>query len=458
MAVMSRIIPETDLSYLADLCGYAYPDHFREWEKLVTDHSRLLLVASRDHGKSTFISKLYPLARAIRTPGIETLLISYSETQVMRLIVGLADLFEDTVGIKTLVPGIREEDWSKTALKLKNGSRIDSLTFGTSGRGGHYDLVIVDDPIKDYGGMDADEQEDYFLRAIVPMVKPTGKLLVTGTFVYEMDLIERLRGNKAYHVAEYPAIRDGKALWPERWPIEKLMERKAEVGEYGFAREYMLERLSPGTQFFQKHMIKYYDPLKVPERLARVMSVDPALSLNGDATGVIITGTASKEDGGKTYLLDYAKLRTDDVQVMVDEIFRLAMKHEITWGMFETIGFQKMLVHWIHEKMRELNYHFGVEEIRSHKATKEARIMALQPKVLAGTLLFHPETQRDIVTELLAFPHGLHDDLIDALCMQVGRWDKPETVTEKAPQNSFEWWKRQAHRPGAEGWYAEMNT
>ncbi len=99
-------IGATDLSALARLCGYTYPAHFREWEQLLDAHHRLLLVASRDHGKSTFISKLYPLARAIRRPGIEILVISYSETQVMRLIVGIADLFEDTAGIKTLVPGV----------------------------------------------------------------------------------------------------------------------------------------------------------------------------------------------------------------------------------------------------------------------------------------------------------------------------------------------------------------
>lgn len=451
-------IPDTLEAIAVGICAYEFPAHFRAWSELLATHRRLLLIASRDHGKSTLLSKLYPMVKAMTEPGIEILLVSYSETQVMKLIVGMEDLFEKKKLINSLVPAYREEDWSKTAFKLKNGSRVDTLTFGTSGRGGHYDLILVDDPVKDYGGMDADEQEDYFLRALVPMCKPDGQIVVTGTFVYEMDLIERLRANKAYHVAEYPAIINGCALWPERWPIEKLLERKKEVGEYGFAREYLLERLSPGTQFFQKHMLKYYDPMKIPDRLARVMSVDPALSLNGDATGVIITGTAGKEDGGKTYLLDYAKLRTDDVQVMVEEIFRLAMKHEITWAMFETIGFQKMLMHWVYEKMRELNYHFGVEEIRSHKATKQTRIMALQPKIMAGTLLFHPEAQRDIISELLAFPHGLHDDLIDALCMQVGRWDKPETIVDKAPQNSFDWWKTQAHKPEIDGWYAEMTT
>ena len=242
---------ETNLSSLADLCGYTYPAHFREWEALIGKHRRLLMVASRDHGKSIFISKLYPLCEAIDRPGIEILIISYSENQVMRLIVGVEDLFEDTVGIKKLVPGVREEDWSKTALKLKNGSRIDSLTFGASGRGGHYALIIVDDPVKDFGGMDPDDQEDYFLRAVVPMCKQDGQIIVTGTFVYENDLIERLQKNKAYYCAEYPAIKaDGSALWPERWPLDLLAVRRLEVGEYGFAREYDVERKFRETRLY----------------------------------------------------------------------------------------------------------------------------------------------------------------------------------------------------------------
>ena len=460
---MSATIPDTLEAVGVGICGYTFPAHFREWAELLASFPRLLLIASRDHGKTTLI-QLYIMCMAMLNPGFKILVVSYSEAQVVKIVTGIEDLFEKKDLIKSLVPAYREEDWSKTAFKLRNGSRVDTLTFGTSGRGGHYDLILVDDPVKDYGGMDADEQEDYYLRALVPMCNPNGQIVVTGTFVYEMDLIERLRLNKAYKVAEYPAInpKTGAALWPERWPLEKLLERKKEVGEYGFAREYLLERLSPGTQFFQKHMIHFYDPLKIPERLARVMSVDPAISLNGDATGIIVTGTADKEEGGKdagkTYVLEVEEMRTDDVQAMVDRIFEVAMTNGITWAIFETIGFQKILMHWVYEKMRELNYHFGCEELRVHKATKQARIMALQPKIMAGTLLFHPEKHRAIISQLLAFPHGLHDDLIDALCMQVGRWDKPQPVTEKAPQNSFEWWKSQAYKPKDESWHGELTA
>lgn len=436
------------------ICGYDFPAHFNEWAKLLYSKDRLLMVASRDHGKSTFLSKVYPIAQCIAKPGVEILIISYSENQVVKLITGIKDLFEKKELINTLVPRNREEDWSKTALKLRNGSRIDSLTFGTSGRGGHYDIILVDDPVKDFGGMDPDDQEDYFLRAIVPMCKPDGQIIVTGTFVYENDLIERLQKNRAYHCVEYPAIsKDGKALWPERWPLEQLAKRRLEVGEYGFAREYLLQRISPGTQFFKREIIRYYDVDKLPYRLSRVMSIDPAISLDGDSTAIVVTGTS---DENKTYVLDYANLRTDDIQAMVDEIFRLAQLHSISWCQIETVGFQRLLKEYIYEAMREKNYHFGLEEIRSYKTTKEARIMALQPRIAAGSLLFHPQDHREIIAQLMVFPRGTHDDLIDALCMQVGNWDKPQPFTEAVPVNSFQWWKDQATQSVQDSWYTAL--
>ena len=47
--------------------------HFREWAALLDAHRRLLLIASRDHGKSTLLSKLYPMVKAMVEPGIEIL-------------------------------------------------------------------------------------------------------------------------------------------------------------------------------------------------------------------------------------------------------------------------------------------------------------------------------------------------------------------------------------------------
>src|ERR1035437_8674723 len=145
------------LEALVGACGLSFPDHWREGENLLAAHSRLLLVASRDMGKSTQISNFYPIHRAGTTPGLQILIISYSETQSMRLISGIKDIIEHQDVLSPILLPEGGEDWSKSALHLKNGSRINSLTFGTSGRGGHYDLIIIDDPVKDYSGMDRSE-------------------------------------------------------------------------------------------------------------------------------------------------------------------------------------------------------------------------------------------------------------------------------------------------------------
>ena len=428
------------------VCGLDYPSHFKSWESLVTQYKRLLVIASRDHGKTTFFSKQFPIHELSLKPSFEALIMSYSEDQVIKIVSGIKDLIESKNGLDTLKP-TNDDDWSKTALHLRNGSTLNSLTFGSSGRGGHYDLVIVDDPVKDYGGMDPDEQEDYFTRAITPMVKPDGQLIVVGNYVYEGDLIERVEKNPAYKVAVYPAINvKGEALWPERWPIKKLDQRRLEIGEYAFAKEYLLHKISLGTQFFKRNMFKFYDPNVIPSRLFRLLSVDPAISLDGDYTAITVTGTSAEN---KTYLLDYANLRTDDIQLIVDEIFRLVQLHSVPYIQIETIGFQKLLKHWLYESMRGKNYHFGIEEIRTHQKSKEARIMALQPRIAAGSLLFHPTAQEEVLGQFLAFPRGLHDDLADSLSFQVGKWDQPGPIIEPVPYNSFKWWQDKLRPPTA---------
>lgn len=443
----------TELEALARACcSYDYPEHFYEWEKLVERHKRLLLIASRDHGKTTFFSKLIPLYSIIKKmPDI--LLVSYSDSQVLKIASGIRDLCDNREALRTLKPEEESSDWSKSALKFRTGSRLDTLTFGSSGRGGHFDLIVVDDPVKDYGGMDPDEQENYFKSVLTPMVKPDGQMIVTGNYIYDGDLIDRIEKNPAYHRGFYPAISDRKALWPERWSLDRLEERRKEVGDYAFCREYLLEKISLGNQFFKRSDVRYYDPERLPDRMYRLLSVDPAISLDGDYTAIVVSGTA---ENGKTYLLDYANLRTDDVQLIVDEIFRLVKEYAVPYIQIETIGFQKMLKHWLYDAMRLNNHHFGIEEIRTHRKSKEARIMALQPRIQAGSLLFHPTKHEEIISQLIAFPRGRYDDLIDAMSFQVGKWDKPEAMTITAPQDSWSWWKDQSKPPGKE-WAEGLN-
>ena len=443
----------TPLSALVEGCGLSFPDHWREWENLLAGHPRLLLVASRDMGKSSLISNFYPIHEAMMKPGIHILICSYSETQSMRLISGIKDLIENQGMVSDYLMPEEGEDWSKSALHLKNGSKINSVTFGTASRGGHYDLIIIDDPVKDFAGMAADQQEDYFLRAIVPMCRPDGKIVVTGTYVYPDDLIERIKRNKAYHTAEYPAINaKGQPLWPERWPLDKLAERRAEVGEFGFKREYLLEAIDPEAQFFKRSMFKFYD--KAPEKMSRAGSWDPAFNLGGDFNALMVTGTGEDK---KTYLLDYAEFRSDNVAASIDEFFRLSELWDVPYWVIETIGAQTVLHENLNEAMRNRNKWLGIVPIKTHgPKRKVGRIMGLQPRIESGSLLFRKDEHEDVIKQFCAFPRGQHDDMIDALSFLMSHWDAPRPATMKAPPGSFEWWQSQKEEESTD-WYKTVS-
>lgn len=425
------------------LCKMDFPDHFAEWERLAEEERRLLIIASRDSGKSTFFSKLLPLYRCAAKRNYEVCIISYSDKQVMRIISGISDLIDATPQLRPLRPRDSATSWSKSNLVFPTRSHIDALSFGASGRGGHYDLVLVDDPVKDFSGMDAEDQERYFKNAVTPMVKPDGQLIMVGTFVYEGDLVERTEQNKAYKSKLYPAISAGRALWPERWPLEKLEERRAEIGDFAFSREYLLEKVDPRTQFFKRGMLSYYDAL--PDSLSPVLLVDPAITLQGDATALVMTGTSIEK---KTYVLEVANMRSDNVGDIIDVMFRMLRTWNCKHMIIEGIGFQRLLKHWIYEEMRKRQYHFGIEELTSHSKSKQARIMGLQPMIQSGSLLFH-NSQTEIVDQLMIFPRGRHDDMIDALSFGIGFWQAPSAPVAKVPQSSWSWWAEQLKTPAS---------
>lgn len=87
----------------------------------------------------------------------------------------------------------------------------------------------------------------------------------------------------------------------------------------------------------------------------------------------------------------------------------------------EVVQYQKMLSLEITKQMRLRDKFFTLEEVRP-QWEKEARIIsALQPRYSSHSVI-HPRywaNIQDLETELLKFPNGKHDDMIDALASAV---------------------------------------
>lgn len=397
--------------------GFHWPDFYQEWYDLLDSSERLLIECARGHGKSNLVSLGYPLWKVIRGRW-QGVLVSYSEDQAKRLI---SDI-RATVMSNPLLEPIRpstNEDWSTDRVSFPNSAKLKAIGFGTSARGMHPDDIIVDDPLKDTGGMTPEDQERAFFGVIEGMAMPHTKIAVVGTPVDRDDLLQKLEDpTRGYTFQKYPAIRtDGSLLFPQLWTPEALEKKKIRMGTLHFAREYMLERIDPATQPFKGQYETLYE--ESPPRFARIITVcDPAYSENdGDETAIVTIGLTH---GNHAYVLEAKGIRREDPGMIVDEIVRTLKNYKPdTFGIEKRKG-DAIMYSFTERRTRENLWDFKFVELSHGGVTKSNRITqvgGLVPRWEQRTIHVH-KNQTHLLRQLYEYrcdDSHRHDDLVDAL-------------------------------------------
>lgn len=303
-----QMLRESLCLFASEVLGVQLGPHLLEWEELVQSFSRIAVNAARDHSKSTFFSYAYPIWRAWSEPGCEVYIFSKTLDQAMEfldIIIYGKDNLKGMVNIpqlEHLVPAEGGRDrrtrLKRTDVRFKNGSRIRAVGYGKAIRGAHPKYIVLDDPLNDedmYSETVRKKNIDYFKSAIVNMLKPDGQLVCVGTPYHISDLWGFLRENPKYEFRKYPGIvkgEDGKErpLFPWRWKLKALRDKRDEIGSVAFAREILCEPITDDIAIFPSNMFPpCYDKAMV---LRPSLAVIRAMGL-GVFIGVDIARSAS---------------------------------------------------------------------------------------------------------------------------------------------------------------------
>lgn len=117
-------------------------------------------------------------------------------------------------------------------------------------------------------------------------------------------------------------------------------------------------------------------------------------------------------------MLDYLRGKWS-VSEIINNIFDMQGRWKPQVLGMEVNGFQRTLKMAVEEEQRRRRQYFGVEEIRSGpERSKESKIKAMEPFYRQGKV-YHAQWMKgkELETELLTFPKGRHDDLIDSMAM-----------------------------------------
>jgi len=234
------------------------PFHREMWAQCRLKHDSLFIV-SRDHAKTTTISKIQTLHELIY--GIEKGVLLISSKGLGESVVGdIRKELETNEKLRwiygSLIPidnrtDYKSQKWRQRELQLLNGTSLKTLTKGEAVRGLRPTKIRVDDPQekKDVKNpIVANEFWNWFWTSVYPTLDDNGSVDVLATIISSNCFANQLKQEareRSFKLIEYPAILDfdekawtGTPLWPEKWSMEALKKRYHKIGRREFLQEY----------------------------------------------------------------------------------------------------------------------------------------------------------------------------------------------------------------------------
>jgi phage terminase large subunit-like protein len=322
-------------------------------------------------------------------------------------------------------------------------------------------LIILDDPedmmnTKTTEAMDFNQR--WLFQALLPSTDPLrGKVCVIGTPQHQRCIVETLDHMEGWTSMRYKAIQaDGTALWPQWWPIDRLLEEKASLESINrvsaFYREMQCEVVGDEDQLFKESYLRYWEgrhfhqngynfleishlhnkqlphPMTLPVNV--FTGVDPASSTSQTADYSTIVSIAIDAERNR-YVLPYWRKRVSPM-ALAEAILARNRVYRPEKTRVESVGYQEML----REYLRTQAYIPGLELRNNPRNSKSNRLETLEPFFFQGKVFVQPNMQ-ELKDELLIYPRGKHDDLLDGLYYAIkGNYAPSHSVRVVEPEIS----------------------
>ena len=431
--------------------------HEAIWGHLKRPSKFKLFLIPRDHLKSSIITKGGAIWRMLGNPDIRILIANNTWDNSRKFLDSIRAYLAPGSLLSTFFGNFQTERWNRDEIIIRQRKMIlDAPTIATTGlekeqTSQHYDLIIADDLVARENSATPEQRgkvKDY-INSLMALLEPQGELWVVGTRWSEDDAYGDLMEEGIWDALVRSAYVDDARtapLFPEKFSLEKLQFLRQKLGPYLFSCWFLNDPIAQEAADFKKEWLKFYDPATAhPASL--YMTIDPAVSLGRDAdyTAMVVAGQFSDK---RIRVVDRVRARMVPGD-LVNKVFDLAQKWRLHRVGIETFAFQKTLKYEIQRQQRERGVFFSIDELgKRHTGrgepvlSKEARIRRLQPYFEQGLMELRSDMQ-DVADELLAFPRGRHDDLIDALSYQLDYLVPSLTGERRDPvlkEGTMGWW------------------
>jgi predicted phage terminase large subunit-like protein len=368
-------------------------------------------LAPRGFGKSSIGNIAYCIFRIVQDRNIRILIVSNTQTQSQAFIREIKNQLESNQKLIDLFGTFQDyKKWTETELtvqdrtSVKKESTITALGATGALTGKHADLIICDD-ITDFESARTEVQRkklsEWYRTSLLPALE------VLGTRYHPLDIYQEMISSGYYAVQTQRAIKeDGTSLWPEKFSLEDLLQKKAELGSLIFSLQFANDiSLAKQGHIFRYEWMQFYDT--APANLKIYQGVDLAISDKETADYFVMITVGFEQGTGLYYVLDLYRERISFKQQQDVLKLKAEQWQPLSIGI-ESNAYQKALGN---ELIRTTSLPIKQLTTQKDKVSRAQRRSALFEN---GKIRIRKD-MNILIDELCLFPDAAHDDLFDAL-------------------------------------------
>jgi predicted phage terminase large subunit-like protein len=398
--------------------------------------NRLIVNLPPRYLKSIIISVAFPAFVLGHNPHMRILVASYGRDLALKHANDFRAIVESD-WYRHLFPKMRidrnvEDEVTTT---LRGFRKAVSVGGALTGIGGN--MLIIDDPMKAEDAYSESQRKTvklWFANTALSRLddKENAAIILTMQRLHPDDLVGHILQDRAgWEVLSLPAIaseadeiwlgddRDGNekihwraagdALHPAYESCPTLEALRRQMGEEAFSTQYQQAPIPPGGAIIKRESIRYFD--EAPERTSRsriIQTWDPASkdgSRNDWSVGITI-----QVEGDDYYVRDCIRGRFEFPDLK-EKVLAADRRYKPDVILIEDGGTGAALAQVLG---KELGHRLKLVRPEKDKIT---RLFVQNEKFVGGHVYFPRNASflPELEAELLAFPHGRHDDQVDSL-------------------------------------------
>jgi predicted phage terminase large subunit-like protein len=471
---------------------------------------RLMLLMPPRHGKSELASIRFPAWHLGHNPTHEIINVGYNMDLPVIFSRKVRDVLRDPVFQGIFAESrLDEESKAVEAWRTTRGGGFTAAGVGggITGKGAH--ALIIDDPLKNQEEADSADRrqllEDWFETTAYTRLAPGGGILLIETWWNDDDLAGRLQSKMRnfpdadqYEVIKYPALAEqyeyrvwpsmeiirnpeplqedevhalsstpsdeimrvdllrepGEPLHAGRFDTDALKRYKANLQPRVWSALYQQNPVPDEGMYFQKEYFREIQAVPDPRGMRIYTAWDFAI---GEKThnDWNVGATILQDCNDTLYVAEIIRFRGDAFRI-IEEILDCAER----WGHYLNtdyrVGFEdgqiyRALNPLLLKRMGERRQ-YPVYEVLKPFTDKLARARPLQGRMQHGRVLFPQDASwyGQAKMELLRFPAGQHDDVVDALAWAV-RTAMGKAPPTQEPEARIKSWKDNLDNIGGDG-------